>query len=116
MADPIVQGSAKRPGILIRDEQDVIYFIPMDDLAAFRLPDDQQRNSEMGNRANEALDRAADIYRLKNAILTEHGMEFEIDPASPRGGKDKFAPDSFEADAADPRGGKDKFSPGRFGD
>ena len=79
MANAPIQGTTKRTGILIRDEQDVIYFIPTDDLRTFRLPDDQQRGAPTGDRANEALDRAAPVHRLKNAILTEDGMEFEAD-------------------------------------
>lgn len=109
-------GAAKRPGVLIRDEQDVTYFIPLDDLRNFRLPDDQQRGSATGDSAVDALDAAAPIYRLKNAILTEDGMEFEADPNSPRGGKDKFKIDSIVPDPGSARGGKDKFAPGRFGD
>ena len=108
--------SAKRAGILIRDEQDVIHFIPLDELGTYRLPDDQQRGSPTGDRAIDALDQAAPIYRLKNAILTEDGMEFEADASSPRGGKDKFKLESFTADPASPGGGKDKFEAGRFGD
>ena len=108
--------SQKRAGVLIRDEQDVTYFIPLEDLGNYRLPDDQQLGAETGDRAIDALNAAAPIYRLKNAILTEDGMEFEPDANSPRGGKDKFKVDSFVADAASARGGKDKFAPGRFGD
>jgi hypothetical protein len=109
-------GAGTRPGILLRDEQDVTYFIPLDELRNFRLPDDQQRGSSTGDRAMDALDAAAPLYRLKNAILTEEGMEFEADPNSPRGGKDKFRIDSIVADPGSVRGGKDKFAPGRFGD
>jgi len=109
-------GSGKRAGILIRDEQDVTYFIPLDELANYRLPPDQQSGSAMGDRAIDALNAAAPIHRLKNAILTEDGMEFEADPTSPRGGKDKFKIDSLVADPSSARGGKDKFAPGRFGD
>ena len=116
MATTTGSSGAKRPGILIRDEQDVTYFIPLDDLATYRLPDDQQRGSATGDRANDALDAAAPIHRLKNAILSEDGMEFEADPASPRGGKDRFKIDSIEPDPGSARGGKDRFSPGRFGD
>jgi hypothetical protein len=108
--------SGKRAGILIRDEQDVTYFIPLDDLGNYRLPPDQQLGSATGDRAIDALNAAAPIHRLRNAILTEDGMEFEADPASPRGGKDKFKIDSFVADPGSARGGKDKFAPGRFGD
>lgn len=107
---------AKRPGVLIRDDQDVTYFIPIDDLRKYRLPDDQQRGSPMGNRAIDALNNAAPIFRLKNALFGEDGMEFEADPSSPRGGKDKFKLDSIIADPGSARGSKDKFAPGRFSD
>ncbi|WP_027136325.1 hypothetical protein [Geminicoccus roseus] len=116
MTTTATPASGKRPGVLIRDEQDVTYFIPLDDLRNFRLPDDQQRGSPMGDRAIDALNAAAPIHRLKNAILSEDGMEFEADPNSPRGGKDKFKIDSIVPDPTSDRGGKDKFAPGRFGD
>ena len=116
MATTSGTGGAKRAGILIRDEQDVTYFIPLDELANYRLPDDQQRGSAIGDSAGDALDAAASIHGLKNAILSEDGMEFEADPASPRGGKDKFRIDSIQPDPSSARSGKDKFTPGRFGD
>lgn len=105
------------PGLILRTQDNTVYFVPVTELMNYRLPDALQAGTPDGNRAQTALDQCADTAGVKNALMTRNGMVQDTDPASPTHGKEKFAPDAFEATpAGSPQGGKEKFADGVFGD
>jgi hypothetical protein len=103
-----------QPGVLLRARDDTLFFVPLTDLVdRYRLPDDQQRGSATGDGVLGALDSAPSLVGLKNAILSDRLVVTEVDPTSPAGGKQRFAPGLLEAvEPAAPSGGKQRFAAG----
>jgi hypothetical protein len=105
------------PGLILRLQNNTVYFVPAAKLEGFRLPDALQPGSDDGNRAQAALDHCGPTAGVKNALMTKNGIVTDTDAGSPTHGKEKFAPDAFEAvPAGTPQGGKEKFATHVFGD
>lgn len=106
--------TSSEPGVLLRARDDTLFFVPLADLVArYRLPDDQQRGSEIGDGVLAALDRAAPVHGIKNAILSDRMIVSDPGAASPAGGKQRFAPGLLETvEPAAPTGGKQRFVTG----
>jgi hypothetical protein len=105
------------PGLILRLQNNTLYFVPAAKLEGFRLPDALQPGSADGSRAQAALDHCGPTAGVKNALMTKNGIVTDTDAGSPTHGKEKFAPGAFEAAAAGaPQGGKEKFAAGIFGD
>jgi hypothetical protein len=105
-----------QPGVLLRARDDTLFFVPLVELVErYRLPDDQQRGSAVGDGVIAALDAAPHLVGLKNAFLSDRLVVTEADPASPTGGKQRFAEGLLEAvEPAAPSGGKQRFAAGLF--
>lgn len=110
--------TSSEPGVLLRARDDTLFFVPLADLVGrYRLPDDQQRGSGIGDGVIAALDGVAPTQGIKNAILSDRMMITDPGAGSPSGGKQRFAPGLLETlEPAAPAGGKQRFASGVLGD